>query len=48
MTGDVIRAAAGRMNANAAIRRLNEDITSMCSRYVNEGRKLTAGANVAP
>ena len=31
MTGDVTRAAAGTMNASAAIRRLNEDVTSVCS-----------------
>jgi uncharacterized membrane protein YjjP (DUF1212 family) len=31
MTGDATRAAAGRTKASAAIRRLNEVITSVCS-----------------
>jgi hypothetical protein len=34
MTGDATRAAAGRTKASAAIRRLNEEFTSVCSGWV--------------
>jgi hypothetical protein len=49
MTGDVIRAAAGRMNASAAIRRLNEVITSGVLRVCCEGiNELTVEARFSP
>ena len=49
MTGDATRAAAGRTKASAAIRRLNEVFTSVCSEGVEGGGdKLTVGANVVP
>jgi hypothetical protein len=48
ITGVVTRAVAGTMTANAAIRRLNEVITSVCSRCTAEGKKLIVGANFAP
>jgi hypothetical protein len=38
MAGDVTRAAAGTMTASAAIRRLNEVITSVCSGWVVRAR----------
>jgi hypothetical protein len=49
MTGDATSAAAGRTKASAAIRRLNEEFTSICSGWVEGGQdSLTVGANVVP
>jgi hypothetical protein len=49
MTGDATTAAAGRIMASAAIRRLNEVITSVCSGMGCEGAGgLTAGAKFSP
>ena len=48
MTGDATKAAAGRTNASATIRRLNEVITSVCSERVVRANKLIVGAKCSP
>jgi hypothetical protein len=48
MTGDATRAAAGRRIASAAIRRLNEVITSVCSGVLRGGKGLIVGTRISP
>jgi hypothetical protein len=48
MAGDTTRAAAGRKNANAAIRRLNEVITSVCSGGLEGRKRLPVGVKFSP
>lgn len=42
MTGDATSAAAGRTKTSAAIRRLNEEFTSICSGGVEGARQLNS------